>query len=198
MATPVRGRPKFSGSRPAASGARRWPPAVAQVRPDECRRALGQRDLCRRRAASDLTRAGRHPGVQTNICWRCSAPRPSARRPNRRDNLPFMRGWTGFPRGSVALSDVTLRPRTGINFGRTPKRALHRTGTASKFRTMSEFVRPFPEGDHRIAFPSVHWSLAAWRANPDGPLGAPAGNPAGDLRGSRELSAYVAMMGPAQ
>lgn len=24
-----------------------------------------------------------------------------------------------------------------------------------------------------IAFPSVHWALAAWRANPDGPLGAP-------------------------
>jgi ADP-ribose pyrophosphatase YjhB (NUDIX family) len=28
-----------------------------------------------------------------------------------------------------------------------------------------------------LAFPTVRWSLDAWRANPDGPLGAPAGNP---------------------
>ena len=29
-----------------------------------------------------------------------------------------------------------------------------------------------------IAFPSVRWALAAWRANPEGPLGAPATEPA--------------------
>lgn len=34
----------------------------------------------------------------------------------------------------------------------------------------------------RIAFPTVKWALEAWRANPDGPLGAPAGNPADDPR----------------
>ena len=34
-----------------------------------------------------------------------------------------------------------------------------------------------------LAFPSVHWSLHAWRAAGDGPLGAPAGNPAADPRG---------------
>jgi len=32
---------------------------------------------------------------------------------------------------------------------------------------------PWPE----IAFPTVRWALEAWRANPAGPLGAPAGNP---------------------
>ena len=33
---------------------------------------------------------------------------------------------------------------------------------------------------HEVAFPTVRWSLDAWRANPDGPLGAPAGNPPDD------------------
>ena len=36
-----------------------------------------------------------------------------------------------------------------------------------------------------LAFPSVHWALNAWRAVGDGPLGAPAGNPASDPRGVR-------------
>ena len=36
-----------------------------------------------------------------------------------------------------------------------------------------------------IAFPSVHWSLHAWRRAGDGPLGAPATNPADDPRGTR-------------
>jgi ADP-ribose pyrophosphatase YjhB (NUDIX family) len=35
-----------------------------------------------------------------------------------------------------------------------------------------------------IAFPSVHWSLAAWRDGAGGPGAAPAGNPASDLRGT--------------
>jgi len=35
-----------------------------------------------------------------------------------------------------------------------------------------------------IACPSVHWSLAAWREGAGRPLGAPAGNPATDLRGA--------------
>ena len=35
----------------------------------------------------------------------------------------------------------------------------------------------------RLAFPTVRWALDAWRANPTGPLGVPAGNPASDLRG---------------
>ena len=39
----------------------------------------------------------------------------------------------------------------------------------------------------RIAFPTVHWSLNARRANPDGPLGAPDRNPAADSRGSHRL-----------
>ena len=34
-----------------------------------------------------------------------------------------------------------------------------------------------------LAFPSVHWSLQAWRALGDGPLGAPAGNPPDDPQG---------------
>jgi ADP-ribose pyrophosphatase YjhB (NUDIX family) len=37
---------------------------------------------------------------------------------------------------------------------------------------------------NELAFPSVHWSLNAWRANPDGPLGAAAGNPEADRRGA--------------
>lgn len=39
----------------------------------------------------------------------------------------------------------------------------------------------------KLAFPSVRWSLDAWRAVGDGPLGAPAGNPAADPRGVRRL-----------
>ncbi len=39
----------------------------------------------------------------------------------------------------------------------------------------------------QIAFPSVHWSLQAWRAAGDAPLGAPAGNPNDDPTGSRPL-----------
>jgi ADP-ribose pyrophosphatase YjhB (NUDIX family) len=38
-----------------------------------------------------------------------------------------------------------------------------------------------------IAFPSVHWSLQAWQAAADAPLGAPARNPAEDARGTRPL-----------
>lgn len=38
-----------------------------------------------------------------------------------------------------------------------------------------------------IAFPSVHWSLSAWRRVGDGPLGAPIGNPTADPRGTRPL-----------
>jgi len=36
----------------------------------------------------------------------------------------------------------------------------------------------------RIAFPTVRWALDAWRANTDGALGAPAGNPPEDPRGA--------------
>jgi ADP-ribose pyrophosphatase YjhB (NUDIX family) len=38
-----------------------------------------------------------------------------------------------------------------------------------------------------IAFPSVRWSLEAWRQVGDGPLGAPVGNAAADPRGTRPL-----------
>ncbi len=38
-----------------------------------------------------------------------------------------------------------------------------------------------------IAFPSVHWALAAWRDALGRPLGAPAGNPASDTRGAAPL-----------
>jgi ADP-ribose pyrophosphatase YjhB (NUDIX family) len=43
----------------------------------------------------------------------------------------------------------------------------------------------------RIAFPSVHWALQAWRAIGDKPLGAPFGNPATDQRGTQRLDAAV-------
>lgn len=36
---------------------------------------------------------------------------------------------------------------------------------------------------NEIAFPSVHWALAAWRAAQGRQLAAPAGNPAADVRG---------------
>ena len=48
-------------------------------------------------------------------------------------------------------------------------------------------VRLFDWADipwNELAFPSVHWSLRAWRSAGDGPLGAPAGNPATDRRGT--------------
>ncbi len=38
-----------------------------------------------------------------------------------------------------------------------------------------------------IAFPSVHWALDAWREAGSGTLGAPAGNPADDLRGAHGM-----------
>jgi ADP-ribose pyrophosphatase YjhB (NUDIX family) len=38
-----------------------------------------------------------------------------------------------------------------------------------------------------IAFPSVVWALDAWRRTGSGPLGAPAGNPAHDPRGTERL-----------
>ena len=38
-----------------------------------------------------------------------------------------------------------------------------------------------------IAFPTVHWALNAWRDAGEGPLGAPAGNPAADRRGTARL-----------
>ena len=38
-----------------------------------------------------------------------------------------------------------------------------------------------------LSFPSVHWSLEAWRAAGAGPLGAPATNPAADRRGVNRL-----------
>jgi ADP-ribose pyrophosphatase YjhB (NUDIX family) len=37
---------------------------------------------------------------------------------------------------------------------------------------------------HEIAFPSVHWALAAWRDADGRALAAPAGNPPSDVRGA--------------
>jgi ADP-ribose pyrophosphatase YjhB (NUDIX family) len=56
----------------------------------------------------------------------------------------------------------------------------------------SEEVRMFAWHDipwDTIAFPSVRWSLHAWRAAGDGPLGAPATNPPEDRRGAARLPA---------
>ncbi len=44
-----------------------------------------------------------------------------------------------------------------------------------------------------IAFPTVHWALDAWRELGSGPIGAPAGNPAEDVRGTRRLDAAAAL-----
>jgi ADP-ribose pyrophosphatase YjhB (NUDIX family) len=41
----------------------------------------------------------------------------------------------------------------------------------------------------RIAFPTVQWALQAWRDAGPGPLGAPAGNPPQDRRGTRSIGA---------
>ena len=41
----------------------------------------------------------------------------------------------------------------------------------------------------QLAFPTVRWALDAWRANPGGALGAPAGNPASDPRGTGRAGA---------
>ena len=43
-----------------------------------------------------------------------------------------------------------------------------------------------------IAFPSVHWALAAWRAGAERPLGAPSMNPPADPRGTRPLEGVEA------
>jgi ADP-ribose pyrophosphatase YjhB (NUDIX family) len=42
-----------------------------------------------------------------------------------------------------------------------------------------------------IAFPSVHWALEAWRGGAGRPLGAPATNPASDLRGTGRIPVGV-------
>lgn len=42
-----------------------------------------------------------------------------------------------------------------------------------------------------LAFPSVRWSLDAWRAAGNGPLGPPATNPAADPRGTKPLPVSV-------
>ena len=39
-----------------------------------------------------------------------------------------------------------------------------------------------------IAFPTTRWTLDAWHQSEARPLGAPAGNPAEDARGTRPLS----------
>ena len=44
-----------------------------------------------------------------------------------------------------------------------------------------------------LAFPSVRWALQAWRDAGDGPLGAPAQNPASDRRGANRLMTEVAL-----
>ena len=49
----------------------------------------------------------------------------------------------------------------------------------------------------QIAFPSVRWSLDAWRANAHGALGAPGGNPAEDSRGINRLPAEAVALGSA-
>lgn len=46
--------------------------------------------------------------------------------------------------------------------------------------------------DH-IAFPTVGWALQAWRDAPVGPLGAPAGNPVADRRGTQRIDAAEAV-----
>ena len=44
-----------------------------------------------------------------------------------------------------------------------------------------------------LAFPSVRWALDAWHAVGEGPLAAPATNPASDPRGASRLTAEVAL-----
>ncbi len=43
-----------------------------------------------------------------------------------------------------------------------------------------------------LAFPTVAWALRAWRAGADLPLGAPAGNPDADPRGTARIQEVVA------
>ncbi len=43
-----------------------------------------------------------------------------------------------------------------------------------------------------LAFPTVAWALRAWRVGADLPLGAPAGNPESDPRGTARLPEVVA------
>jgi ADP-ribose pyrophosphatase YjhB (NUDIX family) len=46
-----------------------------------------------------------------------------------------------------------------------------------------------------IAFPSVNWALDAWLRVGAGPLGAPAGNPASDSRGTEQLMPLASIPG---
>ncbi|WP_158745605.1 NUDIX domain-containing protein [Acidisphaera sp. L21] len=44
-----------------------------------------------------------------------------------------------------------------------------------------------------LAFPTVRWALNAWRDLGSAPLGAPAGNPVDDRRGTRRIDAVPAL-----
>ncbi len=44
-----------------------------------------------------------------------------------------------------------------------------------------------------IAFPTVRWALHAWRELGSAPLGAPAGNPTEDRRGTKRIDAVAAL-----
>ena len=44
-----------------------------------------------------------------------------------------------------------------------------------------------------LAFPTVRWALHAWRQSASGPLGAPAGNPAEDRRGTNRIDTVPAL-----
>ena len=46
-----------------------------------------------------------------------------------------------------------------------------------------------------LAFPSVHWSLDAWRAGKAAPLGQPVGNPPADPRGEGRIPGSAMLQG---
>jgi len=119
------------------------------------------------------------------LCWRAIEPR---------------RGYWTIPAGYLELQETVEESGARLQLdGILAVFSISRIGQVqvifrARFDGAADFapgvesldVRLFDWADipwDELAFPSVHWSLRAWRAAGDGPLGAPAGNPPADRRG---------------
>ena len=84
--------------------------------------------------------------------------------------------------GILAVFSISRIGQVQVIFRARFDGAAHFAPGAESLETRLFDWNDIPWGE--LAFPSVHWSLHAWRAAGGGPLGAPAGNPPSDRRGT--------------
>ncbi len=92
--------------------------------------------------------------------------------------------------GVLALFDVTRIGQFQILY----RARLAKPGIAPGIESLE--ARMFAWDDipwAKLAFPTVHWGLHAWRDAGPGALGAPVGNPAEDRRGTSRIDSAVAL-----